>query len=33
MEENSIFINHQALNAERMWNAVNLLKGFIVPVD
>ena len=33
MEENRIFNNHQALSGERVWYVVNLLQGFIFPVD
>ena len=33
MEENRLFTNSHALDAETEWNSVNRLKGFIFPVE
>jgi hypothetical protein len=33
MEEKSLIINPHALHSEGVWTTVNLLKGFIFPVD
>ena len=33
MEENGLSINTNKLNAGSAWNAVNLLKGFIFPIE